>query len=147
MPSGQLRLCENSLIGPGPWPDEELRFSPANGRIKLALRLIKEQHRDSELSLGKLSKQVRLSVGYLSRLFKKETGVSFRQYLREVRLRKAEELLRDPILSIKEVAMDVGYRHVSDFDHHFKSAYGIRPTAYRQASGKLEPELKRKKSP
>jgi len=73
------------------------------------------------------------SVGSLSRLFKKETGVSFRQHVREVRMRKAEEMLRRTLLSIKEIAAEVGYKHVSDFDHHFKEVYGMTPREYREA--------------
>lgn len=131
-PSGHLRLCENSLLGP--LPDEERSFSPRDGRIKQAVRLIQERYQDANLTLDKLSTHVRLSSGYLSRLFKKETGVSFRDYLREARMRKAAELLRGTLLSIKEIALEVGYRHVSDFDHHFKMTYGMTPRRYRESS-------------
>ncbi|RMG54038.1 MAG: AraC family transcriptional regulator [Acidobacteria bacterium] len=71
------------------------------------------------------------SVGALSRRFKAEMGVGFRHYRRTVRLRRAEELLRQSSWSIKQVARSVGYRHVGDFCRHFKQTYGLPPSTYR----------------
>ncbi len=58
---------------------------------------------------------------------------SLKEYLRDLRLKKAVLLLQDPTLSIKEIAAAVGYKYVSDFDHHFKSTYGMRPGEYRRS--------------
>lgn len=135
-PSGRLRICEDSLLGfhqgslPTPSP------SPGDERIQLVLDMIEEQYPDAHLTLDELSEHVRLSTGYLSKLFKRETGSSFRQHLRAVRVRKAEPLLHNPRLSIKEVAIAVGYRPrcVSDFTRHFKAAYGMTPSEYRRST-------------
>jgi two-component system response regulator YesN len=100
--------------------------------------LIEEQFQDKNLTLDKLSKQLGVSLSHLARLFKKELRVSFRQHLRAVRMKQAGVLLRRSLLSIKEVAASVGYKHVSDFDHHFNMTYGMRPSVYRRVSAKTE---------
>jgi hypothetical protein len=54
----------------------------------------------------------------------------------DVRMRKAAELLSATDLSIKEIAADVGYKHVSDFCHHFKQVYGLASSEYRRDSNR-----------
>ncbi|HEY7910573.1 MAG TPA: helix-turn-helix transcriptional regulator [Blastocatellia bacterium] len=103
-----------------------------NLRIRQAIRLINEQYQQTGLTLGQIAGQLNLSVWHLSRLFKKETGESVKQYLRAVRMIKAQELLLNSVFSIKEIAAAVGYNHVSDFDHHFKATFNMRPGEYRQ---------------
>lgn len=106
--------------------------SPSNdARVSAALNLISAQYHDPNLSLVKITRSLGISTWYFSRLFKGGTGIGFRAYLRNVRLSRAEELLGATFLSIKEVAASVGYKHVSDFDHHFKRRYGTRPSIYR----------------
>jgi two-component system response regulator YesN len=100
-------------------------------RISVALRLIEERYHDPGLSLGKMAGDLNLSISHLSRLFKENTGLGFRSYLRQIRMLRAEDLLISTFLSIKEVSAKVGYKYVSDFDHHFKEDHGRRPGEYR----------------
>lgn len=100
-------------------------------RISVALRLIEERYHDPELSLAKMAGDLNLSIWHLSRLFKENTGLGFRSYLRQIRMLRAEELLISTFLSIKEVSAKVGDKYVSDFDHHFKKDHGSRPGEYR----------------
>jgi len=100
-------------------------------RVKLVIKLVEQQYARNDPTLSKMAKQVGLSIWYLPRLFKRNTGLSFGEYLRNLRLKNAERLLQDTTLSIKEIAAAVGYKYVSDFDHHFKSVYGICPGEYR----------------
>jgi two-component system response regulator YesN len=116
-----MQLCFASV-------DEEDR------RIRLVRRLIEEQYSDTNLHVGNLAQQVGLSSRHLSRLFKKNIGIGFREYLRTVRMNKAEELLKTTCLSIKQVAAAVGYKYVSDFDQHFKMDYGLKPGEFRNRS-------------
>jgi transcriptional regulator GlxA family with amidase domain len=60
-------------------------------------------------------------------------GLTFRQYVHERRLAAATRLLVDSKLSVKKVWRAVGYKHASDFDHHFRRMYGMPPTKYRTA--------------
>lgn len=128
----ELRICHSSiqpLIKYAVKTDDKYSI---DARIQLVISLVHQQYQRDDPTLSKMAKHVHLSVWYFARLFKKNTGRHFSEYLRNLRLKKAETLLEDPLLSIKEVAAAVGYKHVSDFDHHFKSNYGIQPGEYRR---------------
>lgn len=90
------------------------------------------------LTMQGLSKRVNLSPTRLRQLFKKETGRSPMKYLRELRMRHAERLLRSTFLSVKEIAFVIGVRHASSFVHAFKRVHGLTPTEFRAQS---EPTL------
>ena len=68
---------------------------------------------------------------YLSVLFSQTTGVTFHQFLEEVRLSKARELLRDPRNRVREVAGAAGYASPDSFRHAFKAHEGLSPEAWR----------------
>ena len=53
------------------------------------------------------------------------------QYLRELRMRHAELLLRSTFLSVKEIAFVIGVKHVSSFVHAFKREHGLTPGEFR----------------
>lgn len=78
-----------------------------------------------------LASMVDLSPSRFRHLFKQETGTSPAQYLKELRLRKAEKMLRKTFLSVKQILKQVGIRSNSHFVHDFKKTHGITPTAYR----------------
>ena len=68
------------------------------------------------------------SLWILSGLLKKHYGKSFKEYLLDVRLEKAAELLREhPELTVKKVAQSVGYENTSHFYHLFREKYGMGP--------------------
>jgi two-component system response regulator YesN len=64
-------------------------------------------------------------------LFSQTTGVTFHQFLEEVRLSKARELLRDPRNRVSEVADAEGYASPDAFRHAFKAHEGLSPEAWR----------------
>ncbi len=70
---------------------------------------------------------------FLSRAFKQVTGKYFLDYLMEVRMNKAKELLRDTELLISEVAEQSGFQH-SNFHRIFKKMEGMNPTQYKEFS-------------
>jgi AraC family transcriptional regulator of arabinose operon len=80
-----------------------------------------------------LAKLVNLSPSRLRHLFKAETGLTTNQFLREVRLREAEKLLRTTFLRVKEIMNRVGFLDESHFGHEFKKTYGLSPSKYRGA--------------
>ena len=77
---------------------------------------------------------VNLSASRFRHLFKQETGTSAGQYLRELRFRKAETMLRTTFLSVKEIADEVGLVTLNHFIKDFKKRYGMTPGEYRSAS-------------
>ncbi|MGI8735145.1 MAG: helix-turn-helix transcriptional regulator [Pyrinomonadaceae bacterium] len=74
---------------------------------------------------------VNLSPSRLRHLFKSETGKTPTQFLKAVRLREAEKLLRMTFLSVKEIMNRVGFLDESHFGHEFKKVYGLAPSKYR----------------
>ncbi|MDQ6418727.1 response regulator transcription factor [Paenibacillus sp. LHD-117] len=84
-----------------------------------------------ELSLKSLSAQYNIHPVYLGRLFQKETGESFSEYLNRYRIEKAKELLADSRLKVNEIARMVGYWEMGYFYKQFKKQVGVSPTDYK----------------
>ncbi len=89
------------------------------------------QHSHRPINLGELASDMKMNASYLSALFRQTTGVNFHQFLEEVRLAKARELLRDPRHRVGEVACAAGYASPDVFRHAFKAREGLSPNAWR----------------
>jgi len=100
-------------------------------RIELIIARMENQLSNS-WEVSKLAGLVNLSASRLRHLFKQETGVTPVQYLRELRLRRAGELLTTTFLSVKEVMSQVGLASTSHSARLFKKMYGVSPTVYRK---------------
>ena len=87
------------------------------------------QHYHRPISLDELASAMKRNASYLSALFSRTTGVTFHQFLEEVRLSKARELLRDPRNRVGKVARAAGYANPDSFRHAFKSHEGLSPEA------------------
>ena len=74
---------------------------------------------------------VELSVPYLQKLFKMQTGMSPVAYLREMRLEKARDLLETTFHQINQISYKTGMTDHSHFTRDFKKRYGVTPTEYR----------------
>jgi transcriptional regulator GlxA family with amidase domain len=83
-------------------------------------------------SVRDLALRVSLSPAHLQRLFKQETGTQLGGLLAERRLQKAAHLLTKSLLSIKEIAHVVGYRHHSSFVRAFQRRFARAPKYYRR---------------
>lgn len=83
-----------------------------------------------------LAEVVDLSPSRFRHLFKQETGTSPGQYLKELRMRTAEQMLRTTFLSVKEVLTQVGITSNTHFVNDFKRRYRMTPTAFRRAFGR-----------
>jgi len=99
-------------------------------RIEASIRAIhNEIHRN--VAVHELAQQVRLSTGHFIRLFKAETSLSPKQYVRCVRMGQAGTLLNESFLSVKEIAAHLGGGDRSHFSRDFKKLYGRTPTDFR----------------
>jgi two-component system response regulator YesN len=93
-----------------------------------------EQHYDREgLSLQDVSSVVHISPTYLSIIFKKEKNINFSDFLYQLRMKKAMELLRMSDLKSYEVADKVGYRNPQYFSVCFKKFTGVSPSDFKNA--------------
>lgn len=86
---------------------------------------------EKSLGLEDCARQFHISSNYISRMFKKHTGVSFITYVNKLRINKALELLQDSDLPIKEIAYKVGYNNLNYFYKTFKIVTGTTPKAYK----------------
>ena len=87
------------------------------------------QHAD----LNTLAGMVFLTPSYLSKLFKQETGLTLTDYVIEIRIRKAKQLLKNaPDLKIHEIGTEVGYPDPAYFNKLFKKVVGVTPNEYKR---------------
>lgn len=98
------------------------------GKAKLYI----QQNFNKELSLEDVSRYIDLSAYYFSKLFKDETGQTFVEYLTELRVGHAKEMLRNPSVSIKEICIEAGYSDPNYFSRIFKKVTGMTPTEFRE---------------
>jgi len=99
-------------------------------RIETAIEIIHREIHQS-ISVRELAQEVRLSTGHFIRLFKAETSLSPKQYVRCQRMKQAEGLLNGSFLSVKEIAASLGAGDRSHFSRDFKKLYGRTPTHFR----------------
>ncbi|MBD1382890.1 response regulator [Metabacillus arenae] len=88
------------------------------------------QHYQGSISLEEVAALVELSPTYFTKLFKEETGQTFIDYLTEIRMNKAKELLQTREYSLKEITYLVGYKDPNYFSRVFKKVVGCAPKRF-----------------
>jgi two-component system, response regulator YesN len=99
---------------------------------------VRDNYADSNLSLASIAKLFYLNPSYLSRTFKKETSVSFIEYLTSVRIDKAIELLKESNLKVFAIAEAVGISDPNYFSTCFKKYSGVSISDFRKSLTKKE---------
>lgn len=105
--------------------------------VKKAAQYIKENYYQ-ELSLTEIAGLIYINPDYFSKLFKKEMGCTYAEYLTRIRVEEARKFLTNPSLTIAEVGKKVGYSDPNYFSKVFKKIVGLPPTEYRQRIGITE---------
>jgi AraC-like DNA-binding protein len=100
-------------------------------RIQITLKVIAEHKGSMQGGLSDISRLLGLSETYLLRLFHREVKQTFREYLREVRMIRAAELIKYSPLAIKQIAVECGYSDISNFYRDFKIVHAITPKMFR----------------
>ncbi len=95
-------------------------------------RIIKQRFNDLELSLSQIADELGISYGYLSTIFTKIVGRSFKSYLVDLRMEEARILLLSRKYRIYEIAEKVGYTSPKYFTEAFHRYYGSAPNEYLQ---------------
>ena len=93
---------------------------------------MEENFCNPDLSLQEAAEKIRISPSYLSKVLKKEIGLSFIDFLTQLRIKKAIQLMKDPCEKIREIAEKVGYSDQHYFSTAFKKVLGISPAEYRR---------------
>lgn len=95
-------------------------------------------HRDEPVSVDAVAESVGVSSGYLSRIFKKEVGVSVSDYVRQKKIETASNLLKYSPYSMVDIANRLSFSSQSHFIQTFKKVIGTTPLKYRQKYGRSE---------
>ena len=98
--------------------------------ITRARKIIEDRHAE-DLSLGSVAREVHVSPFYLSKLFRKTTGMTFTEFVSRTRVEKARKLLLNPNLRVSEIVYDVGFQSLTHFNRIFKKLMGESPSRYR----------------
>ncbi|MDR1643287.1 MAG: response regulator [Clostridiales bacterium] len=107
-------------------PKAEVRNEDVAAMLKYV-----EQHLGDKISLQTAADAIFKNSSHLSRLFKKEMGINFSEYLIEARIRKATELLEQTRLPVEEIAERIGIDNVSYFYKFYKRETGRTPRGKR----------------
>ena len=105
-----------------------------NGAEQLTrtVKLYAEQNYKNDIRLSDIAKQLNFSLTYVSVTFKRESGMTFCDYLKKIRLERACRYLRTTDMTVSEIAELVGYSDAAFFFKIFKKELGVTPGAYRK---------------
>lgn len=113
----------------------ERKKSKNENRKRMVLDYIQQNYTDSNLYAGAIAEHAGISEKYLYSFIKEQTGCSVSEYLQNLRMEKAVEILCNEDTPIKEICGLVGFNSENSFYKAFKRTFGVTPTQYR-ASGK-----------
>ncbi|MBD0404683.1 DNA-binding response regulator [Flammeovirga sp. EKP202] len=102
--------------------------------IKKITTLIEESISDPEFNVQSIQKEIGMSQSSLYKKIKQQTGKSSTEFLRDIRLKYAAQLLKKSSLPVAEVMLKVGFLDVKYFRTVFKNKFGTTPSQYRKMS-------------
>ena len=106
------------------------RFQSKNKRIQTIHEYLMNNYRES-VDLKQIASLVSMAEGSLCRFFKMHTGITIFEYLNQIKVEFACNLLMDNNLSVLDVAIDSGFNNLSHFNKQFKLITGVTPKEYR----------------
>lgn len=109
---------------------ETMNGSRLSGIVRLAATYI-DEHLLEDLTLSRTAEQIHVSVSHLSRLFLKETGQHFSEYITAKKMALAKKMLRESNRKVYEVAEQLGYANPHYFSKLFKDDTGLTPLEFR----------------
>lgn len=115
------------------FPNDSLKEAStlAKTYVHHAIKIIHSQY-NSPVKVSAIAEKLALSRSYLYKIFKQETGYSIKDYIVQVKMNHACQLLATPELSITEIANSVGYFDPLVFSSAFKNQYYMSPSDYRK---------------
>src|SRR5574344_1031150 len=99
--------------------------------VKEATRYVEENLSNTEISVETMSEKLGMSRVHLYKRMLAITGVTPSEFIRQIRLRHAEQLLRRSQLTISEISYQVGFNYPRYFSKYFKEMYGVMPSQYK----------------
>ncbi len=126
----ELKLCCSQKIEFVTKGIYECREKKVNILVTKAIHYIRDNFR-KDITLEDVSQYVNISPHYFSKLFKDETGENFIDFLTNLRINLAKDLIKSSNMSVKEICYEIGYGDPNYFSRIFKKVVGITPTEYR----------------
>lgn len=115
---------------------EDMRNSE-NATLYLVRDFVQENFLDYNMTLESLAEKFDVSVTYLSRSFKKVAGKNYKEYIIQLKMEYAIELLEEGA-SVIEVSQKAGYANVSHFIRTFRKQIGVTPSAYKSCHNQMD---------
>ncbi len=122
------QLIANTLLENKVGKEKTLRIQVVD-----SLDYIQQNYKDPAISVDKVAEMFHISVSYYSKLFNEFVGMTFPEYINDLRLTFAQELLAENSkISIQRVSEVSGFSNLSYFSAQFKKKYGVTPTNFRK---------------
>ncbi len=102
--------------------------------VSPVIELVCKNFTNPNLSVAYIAEKVHLHPNYLSSLFKKQHGIGLLEYITNVRIEKAKELLTSTSLTLDEIAVQVGYTGAQPLSRAFKKKEGVPPSIFRSTN-------------
>ncbi|MFI3174070.1 MAG: response regulator [Bacillota bacterium] len=123
-------LEDKNLVGVKPITVEE-EYEDKSQKIQKAI-VFMQSHYNEDINMAVVSNEVSMNYTFFSETFKEQTGKSFVEYLKSVRIHMAKKLLRETCMQISRVAFEVGFKDDKHFSKTFKIETGMTPTDYKK---------------
>lgn len=107
---------------------------PHNAIVKMAIEYI-ETHYNEQIFLNDIAKYCCVTPSYISKIFKNDVSIGIVQYIHNVRIEKAKQLILNSDMKIAEIAAEVGYIDYKRFSAYFLKVTGMSPREYKLAEG------------
>lgn len=108
----------------------EKRSKITDVTLQLAIEFM-DTHYNKNISVDMVAEHVKRSTSYLGRIFKESKGMTVNDYLIQLRIKRAIELLKQADTSVEEICREIGYANVSYFNKIFKARMGLTPGQFR----------------
>ncbi|MBN1671362.1 MAG: helix-turn-helix domain-containing protein [Kiritimatiellae bacterium] len=131
---GEAALLVNTLLATLADVGVQETYDTRNARLVREARRFVRAHLEQSLNVTELADAVGVSHEHLSRVFKKETGLSPLAYLSQEKVRRACEWLHGTSMSCKEICHRLGYDNASHFARTFRRVTGMTPMHFRRHS-------------
>ncbi|QAT43398.1 AraC family transcriptional regulator [Aminipila luticellarii] len=111
-----------------------------NGHSQIIVKALQfiNKHYKEKITLKDIEQNLHVNASYFSTLFKHEMGVTFTDYLNELKIEHASDLLSTTNLSIIDISLSAGFDDQSYFTKVFKKAKGVTPKQYRSANSAVK---------
>jgi AraC-like DNA-binding protein len=112
-------------------PAVSVHIDHMHGKVSEIVKYVNIRY-TKKITLESISESFYISPYYLSRSFKRVTGFTFIEYLNSLRIREAQQLLKESHLNVSDIADKVGYESQTHFGRVFKKITGLSPLQYRK---------------